>query len=42
MAIADMIAKGKDGAKAPHTKAFAGVTADQAKDRGFRQGLEVS
>jgi cytochrome c553 len=40
-AIADMIAKGKDGAKAPHTKAVAGVTADQAKAiADFVKGLK--
>jgi len=40
-AIADVITKGKEGAKAPHTKAVAGVTADQAKAiADFVKGLK--
>jgi len=40
-AIVDVITKGKEGAKAPHTKAVAGVTADQAKAiADFVKGLK--
>jgi len=39
--VADMVAKGKADAKAPHTKAVAGVTADQAKAiADFVKGLK--
>ncbi len=39
--IADVVAKGKADAKAPHTKAVAGVTAEQAKAvADFVKGLK--
>jgi mono/diheme cytochrome c family protein len=39
--IVDVLTKGKEGAKAPHTKAVAGVTADQAKAiADFVKGLK--